>query len=504
MKNSFIKSVIYSYGSIIIIALIGFATLPLSLNYFGKDLFGLFSITNDTLAYLTLFNFGIPWAASVIFAKLMNYAAQKQLIVKSLLLLLMLSIMLLVMMVLINLFYPNWVYFISNIDFKITNVAKLFISISVVFFIIKLPFGLFAQLMIFINRVYIAKIIDVFAAVLNFVSLLCVIYLKLSLVEYALISGFISFIPLSIAVIVFFKIWSSNRIQNSCETSTNMHYTSSYRHLIGSSIYFFLNSIGVLVLWNTDSLIISHYLGLSETAEYAVLFRIFTMLFMVITQLMNVINPLYPKLIKESKFEQLTLLYSTMVRFFPIVGGVIFIVLFGLFKDFVVLWTHNNSIFIGYASCFALGLYCYFLCSSIIPYSAIVSLNYARNIFWLTLLEAVVNLCLSIYLVNKIGVAGVLFATLISHVVTMFVLVPRRLDKLMPNLFKFDFIYVFKHFILAIVPVSIMIYFLNLYEFGLLKTLLFIGTCIFYALISFAVVGKANIINIKYLLKALR
>ena len=504
MKNSFIKSVIYSYGSIIVVALIGFATLPLSLNYFGKDLFGLFSITNDTLAYLALFNFGIPWAASVIFAKLMNYSAQKQLVVKSLLLLFLLSVVLLVLMLVINLFYPNWVHFISNIDPKITSVAQLFISISVVFFIIKLPFGLFAQLMIFINRVYIAKIIDAFAAVLNFVSLLGIIYFRLNLVQYALISGFISFIPLSITAVIFFKIWGRNNVQNSYDVSTHTHYMTSYKHLIGSSFYFFLNSIGVLLLWNTDSLIISHYLGLGETAEYAVLFRIFTMLFMVITQLMNVINPLYPKFMKENKFEQLTLLYSAMVRFFPIVGGVIFIVLFGLFKDFVILWTHSSTIFIGYTSCFALGLYCYFLCSSIIPYSAIVSLNYAKNIFWLTLLEAIVNLGLSIYLVNKIGVAGVLFATLISHVVTMFAIVPSRLDKLIPNLFKFDFVYVFKHFILAIVPVSIMIYFLNLYEFGLLKTLLFISTCIFYALISFAIVGKANIINIKYLLKALR
>ena len=500
MKSNFSKSIFYSYGSVIFTSLIGFITLPLSLNYFGKDLFGLFSITSDTLAYLALFNFGIPWATATIFAKLHSYQAQRLLLIKSLKLLLLLCFIMTCLVSLVALILPNWVHFIAQINQNIVPSAKLFISVSIIFFIIRLPFSLFGALLVFINRVYISKIIDILSSILTISSLLLVIYFKLTIVQYAIISGFISLVPLFISIILFIKIWRRETQFNLESNDENI----SYRHLMVSSFYFFLNGIGGLILWNTDSLVISHYLGLGETAEYAVMFKFFTILFMIITQIMNVVNPLYPKFFKENKQDILSQLFNVLIRLFPIVGGFIFIIMFGFFKDFVILWTHNSTIFIGSLSCFAMGLYCYFLCSSIVPYSAIVSLNYSKEIYKLTLLEATVNLVLSIYLVNKIGIAGVVFGTLIAHILTMFILVPIKLDRLIPNLFKFDFIYVFKHIIFAITPVSIVIYLLNGYSLSFVKILCFISVCIFYLVVSFAIMGKRNIIDAKQFIKVLK
>ena len=120
------------------------------------------------------------------------------------------------------------------------------------------------------------------------------------------------------------------------------------------------------------------------------------------------------------------------------------------------------------------------------------------------MLEAIANLVLSIYLVTKIGVAGVVFGTLISHVATMFILVPLKLDKLMPNLFKFDFFFVIKHFLFVITPVSFMIYYLNMYSFNLMKFLLFILVFAFYFFASSIIVGKKNILEILQLIKVLK
>ncbi|MBX9599205.1 MAG: oligosaccharide flippase family protein [Burkholderiales bacterium] len=500
MRNNFLKSLLYSYGSVIFTSLIGFITLPLSLNYFGKDLFGLFSITNDTLAYLALFNFGIPWATATIFAKLLNYRAQKELLFKSLKLLFLLCVFMTCIVNTIALLYSDWIHFIAQINSSILPSAKLFISISVIFFIIRLPFSLFGQLLIFINRVYISKIIDILSSMLTFSSLLAVINFKLTIVQYAIISGFISLLPLFLSILLFIRIWRREALSN---LVYNSEYTS-YRHLMSSSFYFFLNGVGGLIIWNTDSLVISHYLGLGETAEYAVMFKFFTILFMIITQIMNVVNPLFPKFVKEGKRDKLSQLFNVLIRIFPVVGGFIFIIMFGFFKEFVILWTHNSSIFIGSLSCFAMGLYCYFLCSSVVPYSAIVSLNYAKEIYKLTLLEAIVNLVLSIYLVIKIGIAGVVFGTLIAHVVTMFILVPLKLDKLMPNLFKFDFLFVMKHILFAIIPVSCMIYYLNMYSFDFMKVLLSISVFIFYFVVSSIIVGKKSISEILQLIKVLK
>jgi O-antigen/teichoic acid export membrane protein len=174
------------------------------------------------------------------------------------------------------------------------------------------------------------------------------------------------------------------------------------------------------------------------------------------------------------------------------------LVLFGVFKDFVVLWTHNDKVFIGYLSCFAMGLYCYFLCSSVVPYSVLMSLNYSKEICLLTLCDAVLNLCLSVYLVTKIGVAGVVIATLIAHVLILFILVPIKLNKLIPNLFKFDYFYVIKHLCFVILPSGVLIYFLNNYSLNWFKIVALISIFLFYSLMSLVVLGARDIKNIKY------
>ena len=494
MRNKSIKNITYSYGSVIITSLLGFVTLPLSLNYFGKDLFGLFSITGDTLAYLALFNFGIPWAAATIFAKLNSQLEQKRVILKALTLLFVFSFLMIISLFVVHLLFPNWVHFISNISASVTPTAKLFISISIIFFIARLPFSLFSQLLIFINHAYVAKIIDVFSVVLNFICLLTVIYFKLTIVQYALISGVVSLVPLIFSVMIFLQVWKSTSLAQLLVAEDQV---VSYRHLIESSFYFFLNSIGTLLVWNTDSLVISHYLGLGETAEYAVMFKFFTILFMIISQLMNVINPLYPKLMKEGRQEELTKLFNMMIKLFPIIGGVVFLVMFGVYKDFVLLWTHNDRVFIGYLSCFAMGLYYYFLCSSVIPYSVLMSLNYSKEIYLFTLCDALLNLCLSIYLVTKIGVAGVVIATLTAHVLILFMLVPIKLNKLIPNLFRFEYFYVLKHLCFAIFPSGILIYFLNTYSLSWFKILALILIFFFYLMMSLVVLGKQDIKSIK-------
>lgn len=503
MKNNLmIKNILYSYGSIMITSLIGFISVPLSLNYFGKSIFGLFSVTNDTLAYLNILNFGIPWAVATIFVKLYSFNAQKKLLIRSLLLLLILSILVSVVLFIIITIYPNWINFFSDIDNNILHEAKLFIAISISIYMIKLPFSVFSQLLIFINRVYITKIIDVVSSIISIGTLFLIIYFKLSLIDFAYISGIISTIVLLSSVYIFLKIWRNN-INNSDELPSDTE-NIKYKNIISGSYYFFLNGIGALFIWNTDSLIIGHYLGLSMIAEYAVLFKFFTLLFMLITQIMNITNPLYPKFLKENSYGKLTLLYNVQIKLFPILGGFIFVMIFGAFKDFVYLWTQNASIFIGYLACFAMAMYCYFLCSSNIPYAAIVSLGHSKIIYKLTLFEAILNFIFSILLVKYIGVAGVIFGTLVAHLLTMFIFAPKSLEKLFPEVFQFDYIFVAKHFIFAVFPACVLIYWLNRYDFSILKLCAFLLICVFYFIISIVVFGRSNVMKTIKFLKTMK
>jgi Polysaccharide biosynthesis protein. len=390
---------------------------------------------------------------------------------------------------LFNMFFPTWINFIAKVDQNNLEYFREFIILSVIFFIIRMPFNLFSQLMVFINKAYISRSLDVFAAFFSFISLFLVIHFKLTILHFAFINGILSLLPLIACVVLFLRIWN----QNYKSLDANNEQDITYAHLISSSFYFFLNGVGGLILWNTDSFVISHYLGLGSVAEYALLFKFYMILFMIITQLMNVVNPLFPKMLKENKRDMLSNLYDMLLKLFPVLGGLIFIFIFGGFKDFLFVWTHNSNIFIGYPSCFAMGLYCYFLCSSIVPYFVIASLNYAKNIYMLTLLEAILNLILSIILVQRIGVSGVIFATLIAHVCTMFLLVPKRLDKLIPEVFKFNYKYIFRHILLAVLPTAVVVGYINQLEVGYTKIIGLTFVILLYLFMSLVVLGRDDL-----------
>jgi O-antigen/teichoic acid export membrane protein len=486
LKSNFIKSLIVSYGSVIFSALIGFITVPLALNYFGKTLYGLFAITLDTLAYIALFNFGIPFVTATIFAKLTNRQEQKNLIKKALLILCSISLSLIILCILVYFLFPNWINFLSKVNPSTLVTAKIFIALNILFFTIKLPWSLYTQLLIFMNRMDMAKLVDILSTSFTFICLLIVIFLKLNMLDYAIINGLLSFIPTISSIVMFNSLWDNypTQAQNS---STD---PISYRKLTSTSFYYFINSIASLILWNTGSIVVSHYLGLSQVAEYVVLLKFFNILFMSITQLLYIISPLYPKLIKENRLTTLNNIFYLSNRSFPIIGGLLFILIFGCFKEFVILWTHNNTIFAGYLSCFAFGLYCYFLCSTLIPYFAILSLNESKTIYKLVLLEAIVSLVASVTLVQQIGIPGVIFGMLIGHMAAAFPFIPPKLDKLVPGLSSFDYKYVARHFLLAIVPTGVLVYFINHMQFSFTKSIFLLAVIIMYCVLSALVLGK--------------
>ncbi len=484
--NNYIKSIILSYGSVVLSAILGLITVPLSLNYFGKSYYGIFSITNDTLAYLSLLGLGLPSATAIIFAKLTTHKEQRQLLSRALLTLGVLSVIGLSILVCVHAFIPNWIYFISQIDSNTARVAKIFIGISIIFLMVKLPFSIFTQLLVYMNKVYLAKMVEILANLLIFLSLIITIYLRLSMVDYAIISGALSLVPLFLSAFLFFKAWFINVTYETKDANELM----SYRYLISSGFYIFLSGIGGMVLWSTDSLIISHYLGLNDVAEYAVLLKVFSILFLIIVQLINVVNPLYPKFIRENKEELLKILYNSTTKLFPVVGGVIFILIFGFFRDFIVLWTHNSNIFIGYLSCFLMGIYCYFLCYSIVSSSAMTALNVSKTLYKLILCEAVINLSLSILLVQHIGVAGVVLGSLVAHVVVMLFGAPYRLNKLFPHIFAFDYRYLLLHIVIIMIPSALIVYMLNSFCGGYIKLLLLCVLILIYLTANYYLIGK--------------
>jgi O-antigen/teichoic acid export membrane protein len=458
MGGYWIKALSISYLALLLNVFVSLITVPLLLDYFGQDIYGVFSITSDLIYYLSLLGFGVPWVAVTIFANLKTIHGKISILMKSVILLFLISCLMLCIFITVVIFVPGWVQILGNIPPAVYTTSEKLVIIIMLSYILRLPISIFSQLLTFIGKVDVVKYIEIFNTIVMLAVIIIVKSLHLSVLNFAIYNGVISLVTNIIYLFLFIKFWKRDGCVSGSE---GLKENVSYQYIIRSGWYVLITNVAGVVIWNTDNLVIGHMLDISEVAKYAILFKLFLILSNVLTQILNIVNPIYPKLYSEHKYEQMQELYAFLSKIFPILGGLAFIVIYGVSHPFIVLWTHNLFIFPGYLTAFCLACYAYFSWNSVISFGVLNSLNLNKIMYKLTTLEAILNLILSCLFVRYLGVAGVVLGTLVAHVLFEFLLIPRLLYNKFDKKFQYDFVFVFRHILFVMLPVGGVVYFIN-------------------------------------------
>jgi O-antigen/teichoic acid export membrane protein len=115
MGGYWIKALSISYLALLLNVFVSLITVPLLLDYFGQDIYGVFSITSDLIYYLSLLGFGVPWVAVTIFANLKTIHGKISILMKSVILLFLISCLMLCIFITVVIFVPGWVQILGNI-----------------------------------------------------------------------------------------------------------------------------------------------------------------------------------------------------------------------------------------------------------------------------------------------------------------------------------------------------------------------------------------------------
>ncbi|AIT08977.1 hypothetical protein LO80_02615 [Candidatus Francisella endociliophora] len=495
------KNITYSYLAVIIQIFVVIVVTRLSLNYFGTEQYGLFSIVTSIISYLTLANFGIPWAVATMYAKLDDIPRKILLIKKGSFIMIFFSLILVFVLVTISIFYPNAVRIVGDIPNNILTIARWFIFINILAFIIFLPFSLFNQVLIFSNLSYVVKILDVFRNIGNLLIIILVIIMGYGLINYALFTGVILIFTGVLYVVIFYKFINKQKHDltkelNSCAKKHSGFDAATYKHILVSGSYFWFNGLAGVIIMSTDALVISHMLGLDSVTKYSILATFLGLGLTLISQIMNVVNPLYPQLIIKNKNKSLLkILTIDMVSILTFIGVSFSIVVCLFGKDIINIWIGSLNIYSGDLAILAMSSYFMFLMISLVPYSILVAMGEAKSIFRMTLCEAILNLPLSICLTKEIGITGVFLGSCIANgVVTVFwslYLVQSKYKKEV----SFEYIFFIKK-IVVILFILIGIYFINTSDLTLISKLL---ACVLVLLLNIFFHRK-SISNIYYYL----
>ena len=490
--NIVIKDSFYSYLRQIIGLIVGIVSLPLVLNEFGAVIYGVWALITSVVMYLNTVSFGIPTAMQTLVAKTSNLYQKNQILkISFYLLFTMATITLAIFMLAIN-YSSDWVIlFLGNIDDDFVDIAKQLFIIYVVATLIKMPLSLYPNFFVGMNKVYISEIYQIITLLLNLIIVLVCVYFEFDILLFSIlmlsVQVFSNVASLLHVLLKFAYLkYQPKSLKHPDEVST--------RKILRSGFAFFQVGVAASVVWSTDNLIISHFLSPEQITPYAIAFKIFAFTLIFSTVINGVIGPLYGNAYSIRDYTTIKKYSSVIFKFLPIVSIFVWMSLLFFSKEVVELWTNEDS-FGGYLLFFSLGFYGYIL-SYVTTYATVIwSLNKAKKTLFVVWGEAILNLILSIILIQFLGIGGVALATAFSSLLTGFVFLPKMLKKITDGGVSYDFSYIKNQFYFLVMPfITIAVLSIFIQDIKLKIFLFFLSVALYILSTSFVLTKEDKMI----------
>jgi len=203
------------------------------------------------------------------------------------------------------------------------------------------------------------------------------------------------------------------------------------RELLSSGASFFLIQVAAVVVFSSDNLVVSHYLGAAEVTPYSVTWRLVGLAAVLQSLIFPALWPAYAEAYARRDFGWIRRTFSLTMKAIVALNlacAVVF-VMFG--RTLIRLWIGPSAVPSGYLL-LAMGLWALISGFMSVESCLLSALNRTREQAVLSILAAVVNVALSIALVQHIGSLGVIGGTILSYLLVL--LVPQSL--IVRGLFK--------------------------------------------------------------------
>lgn len=454
-RKNYILTLASSFGGHAITMLINLISVPISLNYWGREKYGLFAIINSLIIYLNVSNLGLNSAAAILTAK-NRYFGEKIIILKRSFVLLLLSLFVFALVFfIINFFTANWVYLLGNIPETLFSDAYKAILTMVVMFFINAVFSHVDAVFTGFQRLYVLKAFDMLFVILSFLALLITVYFKKSLWQFVLLNGCVRFL-ISVTKLLYFLliIVKEEKISSRRPEEQNLpevNSDTSHRVIFYTGLKMLMISIPAMAVWYTDNLVISYFLGIDRVTEYSVTFRLFYVFFSVISIINGAIMPLIARQMAFDNWSWINKVFGILFKLMAITGGFFWLGSVLFFKDFILFWAGSAG-FAGFAVLLALGGYSYLLSMANLSAGIAVTMNKADEVVWVGWLEALVKVVLSIVLLKMFDLAGVALGTFLGCLIGPTVILPIMLVRRKDNRLEYDVKFAIKHLVLVILP----------------------------------------------------
>jgi len=401
------------------------ASVPIALSYLGRERYGLWLTIGSLVAWMGLADLGLSNGLKNSLARVFGMNDRRTANGYFTTGLLTLSIIALALAaVFFGLFrFIPWLKIFHADSPQLASVVVPTLVVYALLFFIRFPLGIIGTTYEAFQEGYINHLWAMVSAGASLVALIGAVRLGLSLPWLLLCvsgSGFLVTLASGGYLVGISKPWLRPALGNFSRQAFGQLWT------IGSS--FFLIQIAVLVVFKTDNFVITYFLGPAEVPAYAVTFRLFIMAFGLYGMVLAPLWPSYAEAAAKKDWSWIRKTHFRMLRI-GIIGGVLFaagMIFFG--QRLVAIWTRGQAV-PPQALIVVLSLYFIVYAWSSAHGVLLNGLGRVRPQAYVAMLEAGLNITLSLLLVGPLGLTGVALGTFLAISLTcgwMLPLIARR------------------------------------------------------------------------------
>jgi len=453
-KTNAIKGFATDFGGQIFVIVINILTIPLILKYTSSSLYGFWITCGSIIGFLALTDFGIGVPLTRSIAKIADrkkYQDLNILISTGFFTLIIVSFFFLIFGITISFFISKW------FDIPVNDQREILPAfyVSILSSAIALPLGVFSIMLNGFQQMAIDNIIRNILTIISVILTLLLLFLGYGLLSIA-ISNLI--FVLSNSVINFFY---AKKIFPELKIRLHLFNRIQFKKLLNFGGLFQIGRLANTIAISADNLVIASILGANYVTPYTLTSKLPNLFSINIASKLPI--AVFPAISKMFEDGNLIKLESVLVKITNI--SVRLAVLAATFvflanKQFITLWVGVNN----YGGTILNLVFVYWILQDTIYRGTTAFIFASGNLHkWATasIAEAILNVGISVFLANKIGIVGVALGTSISKTLTTGIFTPYFICKEL-NISFLNFIKkgILKPFLISI-PGIILAYFFS-------------------------------------------
>ena len=289
------------------------------------------------------------------------------------------------------------------------------VAVATAFMLLGLPCNLASKILAGYQELHRNNFAICAGAVASVTGLALGIVLRVSMpVLFVMSAGCLTFAALAtlLVTVLWAKPWMRPR--------TSFLNRGAVKELLDSSSSFFLIQVAAVVVFSSDNLVVSHYLGAAEVTPYSVTWRLVGLAALLQSLIFPALWPAYAEAYARRDYGWMRRTFALTMKGTVAVNlaCVLLLMIFG--RTIIRVWAGPTAVPTK-PLLLAMGVWVLISGFMSVESCLLAALNRTREQAGLSIIAAVVNIALSIALVRHIGSVGVIGGTILSYLVVLVV-----------------------------------------------------------------------------------